>query len=70
MDRFARVDQSVGRIAALIPSGTETLAKIDASSLKSDLDIKNHPMAKISFLNYFIEINCAIGIEQLPLYIY
>lgn len=43
----ARVDQSVGRIAALIPSGTETLAKIDATVLKTDLDVEHYPMAKV-----------------------
>lgn len=43
----ARVDQSVGRIAALIPSGTETLAMIDASVLKTDLDVEHYPMAKV-----------------------
>lgn len=43
----ARIDQSVGRIAALVQHGTETLANIEALVLKSDLDIKNYPMAKV-----------------------
>lgn len=43
----ARVDQSVGRIAALIPSGTDTLVNIDATVLKTDLDVEHYPMAKV-----------------------
>lgn len=47
MPIVTRSDQSVGRIAALIPSGTETLAKIEALVLKTDADVKPYPVAKV-----------------------
>lgn len=42
----------MGRIAALISSGTETLAKIEATLLKSDSNIKHYPIEKVWSINF------------------
>lgn len=43
----SRADQSVGRISAVIPSGTETLAKIDATLLNTDWNVERYPIKKV-----------------------
>lgn len=45
----SRADQSVGRISAVIPSGTETLAKIDATLLNTDWNVERYPIKKVQW---------------------
>lgn len=52
----SRNDQSVGKIASLIPHGTETLANIDALVMKTDAEIRNYPMTKVRSKRNFNDI--------------
>lgn len=47
----SRIDQAVGRTAALVPAGQEFMAKIEALVLKTDADVKHYPMAKVRFFH-------------------
>lgn len=41
-------DQSAGRIEALVSAGTETLAKIGATVIKSDDNIRRYSIEKVN----------------------
>lgn len=41
-------DQSAGRIESLISAGTETLAKIGATVIKSDDNIRRYSIGKVN----------------------